>query len=451
MSKNLIEFKGETRQYFDGEILEDINVLKLPEGIKVFGDIIKFPKKEFKDWAACILKMQETFPDKDPEAVSTKTLEMKRTKGLTLTDEDWETMKTFMPNSERFQKEDFRIYEAWLANSYVDRDGERFRVDVLNSFAKTIVGKSLLKGHDWGDIGEGRYYSARIEKIGVSEAVQIAGPNPAKNFINMLSKIESIDSGIFWLVTKYYILAKNEKLVDGLDSGIISDMSIGFRAPVLKPIKEGSGDVERVLWWEYQNTESREAEALEGSLVFLGSQYGARTRKDASDKKIIETINEVKIMKVKLIGKEYEISVDETAEKQVEEMATTVESEVANLQKAANEATAKLAEVTDLLGKDYMTEIKNLQAEKAAIKAELVKEVIKFGQLSGVIQKESVPSWEKMLEKLAIDELNVQLADYQKIYNEKNPAAGLLEINDNNITEPAKNPNADRAFRAPVI
>lgn len=443
----------DSRQYWNGELQEDINEKRLPDGVKVFGDMIKFSKKEFKTWDECLQKMLELFPT--GEQVKEKAFELKRKKSLELTDEDWDLMQKQMLNPDRFKQEDFRIFEAWLANNYVDRDGERFRKDVLNSFAKTIVGKSVQMNHDWEATGQGRYYVASVQKVSLAEAFEIAGPQPNKNFLSMLQKVEEVDGGIYWLVVKYYVLKSNEKLIELIDAGIVSDMSIGFRSPLLTGYKDVN---DNVLWWEYQNTENREAEALEGSLVFLGAQYGARTRKEAEppEAKQIEIKKEVLNMKIEIksLNKEIDVPIEAASEKAITDFIAEIESEVASLQesaKTANEATAKLAKVVELVGTDYEKEIESLKQIKSDVRKSLIEEAIMRGQQAKVFTMAAVPTWQSMFEKQSIEEIQVQLTEYKRIVNELHPNPGQITNNEKDIEQKEfKSPNALNAFRAPV-
>ena len=473
----VIEFKDETRRYFDGLVTEEINLNKLPKDIKVFGDVIKFPKSgngmTFQSWDDCEKYMDTIIPTKSNDFKITKELHSIKSKALELTDMDWELMKSFMVKPERFQKEDFRIYEAWLAHNSVDRDEERFSKGVLDSFAKSIVGKALLMGHNWGGTGDGRYFQAEVTRISVDEAYKIAGSTPKKNFLSELQTINDKDGGIFWLVTKYYVLAKDENIIDRLDSGIMSDMSIGFRAPKLEKITDD--DNEKVLWWEYQNSESREAEALEGSLVFLGSQYGARTRKDFDGKTI--NVNEQNkdtiIMNTEkftlnlkfeagdlTLEKQIEIETDEeqfkNIENQVNEFLESLKTEVSDRtdiwdasKSEAEEAKAVVSELEEKLGKDYdVDELVKLQKMKIETIEKAAKEAVKYGQLAGLIEKENAEKRMEFFQKLELPEIEMHVDEYRKAYEEKNPPAGkLLETGD---SEKQELPNKGHNYQAPI-
>lgn len=164
---------------------------------------------------------------------------------------EWETIKRLMVKADKFKKEDIASYEVKLANNQVDRDNERFHEDVLRSFQKSLVGKAFLIGHTWGPPGRGRFFAAAVETI----------------------------DGVMWLLGKFYLLKNyNQELIDHVDAGIWNWVSIGFRVPKRVPIYD-SNDSEKIKYWELQNTDKDEAEAFEGSLVWLGSQYGAEIRK----------------------------------------------------------------------------------------------------------------------------------------------------------------------------
>jgi len=278
----------ETDFYYIGEPEENENFpeagLQSRLDIKTGKHQVWFPKPEYRDWEMCLQRVNHLCQVNkfDAKTRIVKTFHV-MSKSVDISDEDWETMRQFMVNPDRFKKEDFRVYEAWLCHNFVDRDMERFNLDVLKSFQKTIVGKALLTGHNWDGTGEGRYFKARLERKTIRQVVKLAGPHPSRDLAEQLQKIETEDGGLYWLVATYYMLADEKDKIRKIDSGIISDMSIGFRAPKLEAVK--SDDNDQVLWWEYRNSDSREAEALEGSHVFLGSQYGARTRKDIADTK----------------------------------------------------------------------------------------------------------------------------------------------------------------------
>lgn len=248
---------------------------------------------------------------------------------LKINTHDWEMMQRYFSGGDEFKESDFAIFESWLANNFLDRDRERFPKDVLNSFNKSIVGKSKITAHQWGPPGNGRFYKSRIEELTVDQTLEMIGHVTDKNFKKHLQRIKEIDGGIFWLVPTYYMLnvSENDKqAVREVRSGIVKDMSIGFGAPRKIYLAEDleEYDIEsspfgdspppegvKVLWKEFRNTKDKEAEAYEGSHVFLGSQLGAATWKNAGNGVQVTTQDMDKLFEEwfqKRIGDDYKLT-----------------------------------------------------------------------------------------------------------------------------------------------
>ena len=201
-----------------------------------------------------------------------------QTKSAEITDTDWELMKARMRSPEKFSKEDFRVFEDWLANNWRDRDRDRFPksfVDVLN---KTMPGKSRMMNHDGRSEREGRYFKSRLEKLSIDQALEFIGEHSVGKMKEHLKQVEEKDGGLFVLVPSFYmrISEKNADKIADIDAGIGGDSSIGFRADGHEPVKDKDGNV---LYYEF--IDNGTSEALEGSDVWLGSQRGSRIRKDA--------------------------------------------------------------------------------------------------------------------------------------------------------------------------
>ena len=58
-----------------------------------------------------------------------------------------------------------------------------------------------------------------------------------------------------------------------------------------------------------------------------------------------------------------------------------------------------------------------------------VKDVIKWGQMCGIILADKVDEYTKLTEKYDVDELNLKKAEYVKLFNDKHPNLGELESN----------------------
>lgn len=154
-----------------------------------------------------------------------------------------------------------------LANGSVDRDFERFSPALLADFARTLPGRSLLVGHDTSGLPEGTFIRAttQLDAQGIPELAATFG-------IPVLPDDEH-----------------NAELRGRVESGIAKFVSIGFTADTLlcdvcgEPIwgatkcshfpgeKLTDGTVVTATW-------QSPGETREGSIVYLGSQYGAELK-----------------------------------------------------------------------------------------------------------------------------------------------------------------------------
>ena len=89
------------------------------------------------------------------------------TKSLDITDDDWALMtaRGMMPRPEDFTRDDFVTFESWLANNFVDKEGDHFTLRVLRSASQTIVGRPKLNHHDTKKFGDGNLYAGRKREI----------------------------------------------------------------------------------------------------------------------------------------------------------------------------------------------------------------------------------------------------------------------------------------------
>lgn len=142
--------------------------------------------------------------------------------------------------------DEVRVYEANVANNQVDRDNERFSEEILQDFAETLPGKSVLIGHQWGPPGVGRVFKALL--------------------------VQQDDRQ--WLRASFFIpKLGNEKLINDIDLGVATWVSIGFYAPDRVEIIGKDG---QPVYREYRRGPNGErGEAIELSFVFLGAQYDA--------------------------------------------------------------------------------------------------------------------------------------------------------------------------------
>lgn len=279
-----MHFTNETKRNYVFRSDFEINHM----GIKSDCGFIRFPKScydnrdklKFKNINECFEWVDKNM---DKFKKIQKTLNDIKFKSAAISESEWETIQKFLLTPENFKAEDFRTYDSWLAHNAKDRDNERFTVGVLKSFVKSIVGKGVFMEHPSrvGGLPEGTFYSAELKEVSDGEMIEYLGANPDKNLAKQLGKIREIDGGLYWLFVKMYMLADNEN-IRRLDAGIIKDMSISFNAPAIRDTQDENG---KTMWREYINTDEREADAYEGSFVFLGSQYGAGTKDADNDNK----------------------------------------------------------------------------------------------------------------------------------------------------------------------
>jgi hypothetical protein len=494
----------ETRRYFVGEIeeTENFNIC----GVVASGGEVRFPKpsinniskRVFNSWDDCetwIKNLEENMEFKANKKM-TKVLTGVNKKAVKITDADWDLMTGFMVNSDSFDKEDFKLYELWLAHNFVDRDGERFNKDVLKSFNKSMVGKSLLYGHEWGPPGEGRFFKSKIVKTTVDETIELIGMHPNKNIRAHLEEIEAKDGSIQWLVPTVYMLTDKENEIRKIDAGIVSDVSIGFRCPECLPVKSPD-DENAILYYEYKNTAQKESEALEGSFVFLGSQYGAQTRKSASEgpktaKELLDlfnetfkenkTLNETEIkeiqdkidaitksddskvnqkkevkcmnLTIKGIGDPIVLDVDDMeksikeAQVLIEEKLNNVETELGEAKTAKEAAETKLKDISIALGNENLTvdQAKAILLEAQNYKTNLVEEAVKMGVLVKLISDDKADDRRQSFAKLSIDEIQDRLNEYKEIHKERNPIDGLLSEGKEVEKEVNLDPTASTAY-----
>jgi len=161
-----------------------------------------------------------------------------------------------------------------LAHNCIDRDQEVFDEGLLADFAKTLPGKGIFVKHpmSWdGDSGpaEGKWYGASLQTISLDEAKQLLR-EPSLTLPPDRSMVTLLCADGYFAKTE-----DNADLLTKMDAGIAGDVSIGFSATSRVPIKDAQGrelQACRIMG---------PGEGLEGSLVWLGAQPGARAVKNA--------------------------------------------------------------------------------------------------------------------------------------------------------------------------
>lgn len=175
--------------------------------------------------------------------------------------------------------EEVYVRSVFLCNGEVDRDYEQFSRPVLEEFARSIVGKALLIGHRHDSAPEGLFYKAEVIDLPSSEFGIRNSPMADRNVCPTKSPVPAVKAYFYMVTTQ-----ENEHLRRQIDGGVLRYVSIGFRCETLTcdlchrsiydpncphiPGRDYEGRTCTSTW-------EGPAEAVEGSIVFLGSQYGA--------------------------------------------------------------------------------------------------------------------------------------------------------------------------------
>lgn len=161
-----------------------------------------------------------------------------------------------------------------LAHNAIDRDNEAFDTSLLADFARTLPGKGLFIKHPagWdGDSGpgEGRFFEAELQHMSLDDARTLLR-SPALQWPPGVTTATVLMAGAYLVRTD-----GNKDLLAKIDAGIASDVSIGFTA------KRGENHLDEQGREMQSRSLTSPGEALEGSLVWLGAQPGARAVKGA--------------------------------------------------------------------------------------------------------------------------------------------------------------------------
>lgn len=168
--------------------------------------------------------------------------------------------------------DDVYVRRFLMAHNLIDRDNECFPPAMLDEFAATFPGKSMLEGHDRRSRPCGKWFDSYTEEMTPEQFTALTGETPRL-------PLGATSCKVLW--TWGYLLKTpgNEELIQAIDGGICNHCSLGFAAADLKDVRtEPNGPA---LYREYISP----GEALEGSLVWLGAQPGATAQKFMKDQK----------------------------------------------------------------------------------------------------------------------------------------------------------------------
>lgn len=183
--------------------------------------------------------------------------------------------------------DDVHVRDVLLCHNQHDYTLERFPKAYLDRFAETIPGKSVLPGHDTGELPIGRWFRGKLQ-----QRVEREFP--------LAPSFEPGQAKVTWLRAGFYFPEDvgTELFRKNLDTGVYRWVSIGFRYDDL--ICDACGksylgsdcphiigraadkDDDRIVMATYGG-DPKKAQALEGSLVFLGAQQRARVTRAIRD------------------------------------------------------------------------------------------------------------------------------------------------------------------------
>lgn len=271
-----------------------------------------------------------------------------------------------------FSADDLYVRQMMLANDQVDRSFERFDEGYLRRFAETIIGKSVLEGHDYGTVPVGRFFDADVTQ----EA-----------------------NGWKWVAPWFYTPKSdgNQLLRDSIDAGVYSYVSIGCyvdwaglvcdicgqsyygdddeTAPRCPHFKGESYDGKTcTVTFTSARSDMNKVYAVEGSIVYLGCQYDAAIAKCSKEAEDLKTLKISRLADDK--PPQGEQSTEDTVMPTVQELRdqnpelakamtdlesdkAAAEAKAADLEKQAGDL-KPLAEAGTKLLEDLKTEIKRL-------------------------------------------------------------------------------------------
>ena len=257
------------------------------------------------------------------------------------------------------------VRTAYLAHNAIDRDRDVFDGALLRDFATTLPGKGLFIKHPRsfdGDSGPGvgRWFEARVVEMSLDEA-RAALKQPNLQWAPGADRAELLEASYFVPRSD-----KNADLIIDIDAGVASDVSIGFVAADRTGIQDGEGNT---IAYRLHAP----GEALEGSLVWLGAQPGARTVKGAH-----RTHDEE----------------DDLMTEQMKQQLQALQQKNTDLQNKLDEAKAAadtLAEIRKAVGNDLAdnpARLSRVVADGKAFREKLINEVVTGERQLGMVGDE---------------------------------------------------------------
>lgn len=356
-----------------------------------------------------------------------------RTKAAVPTEEQLARIKPYLLRE--FSADELYIRQMELANDQYDRSNERFDMGYLQRFNETIVGKSVLIGHEYGTAPVGRFFQSSIGE----------GSN-----------------GWQWVIPWFYMPMSdgNRLFRDNIDSGVWSYVSIGCYvdyAGLICDICGGryypwyadeseahcphisgetyEGQVCRMTWTT-EKSDMSQVEAVEGSIVYLGCQYDAAVAKSAE---MGQASIERKLVYISGHPGEFPGAKSNGGDSMLTEAEQKALQDENLKLKTSEQTAAKLAE-------DRKAEVEALTPKAEAgvqYVTDLREEIVRLGVLLGE-EKSAQFTSENVSDVVKLKELK---SEYEKRWEAKQPPKPQAELPTGNDAPAATTARDERAFQ----
>ena len=269
---------------------------------------------------------------------------------------------------------------------------------MLDQFAVTMPGKSMLVGHNCRDLPCGKFFDASTEQMSCEQFQALTGEEPKMPENATTCKV-------LWAWAYMVKTPSNDELTQQIDGGVCTHCSIGFAAADIVAVrKEPNGAAQ---YWQYISP----GEALEGSLVWLGAQPGAGAQKTLNhQEKHTTEVHSMKGIIACLVGMGLKTLIADATEDQI----------TAGIKSLVEEKDAKIKE---LEGK---------AADGEAYRNDLVTDTVKFAALIGEVDdtEKAKKEEEDFLKTLPIARLKSQRDKYEAKAREKFPTHTVFQGKD---------------------
>jgi len=313
-----------------------------------------------------------------------------------------------------FTAAELYIGQMRLANNCIDRDNERFSEFTLKGFVDTAVRKSMMLDHSRSvKSAIGKFFDCELEKMPLAQAIAETGAE---------LKLPDGMNEVQFMSPWFYIPKKGIEETDlvKLEAGIFDFASIGFKTKWPVPVNDGVGNI---LFYEYQG----QGETREGSLVYLGAQFGASVKSADNEPEHKESTRGEESMKIliaglgALLGKSFG---DGTSEQTL-------------LDEFKSAFTGQTAKITTL--EDKIKALEPLAEDGKGFRSGLVSDTVKFLVLSGDVKNDadSQKTESDFLSGLPLDRLKAMRDKAEGDARKKHPSHTEFKGKETTTEEPA--------------